>query len=70
MDYITAEVITFIVTLISGMVIGASLMGCVTIHRENKHHDHLYELSKTFRQERKRYREGIHKYKQLLNKLQ
>lgn len=69
MDFITTTPIDFVITLISGIVMGASLMGIVTVHREYKHQDHLYELGKIFTQERKRYRAGIYKYKVLLNRL-
>ena len=60
MDFITAELITFLVTLLGGMIFGAAFMGCVLIYQVEKHHKHLEALGKERTKQRKQYQNTLY----------
>lgn len=70
MDFITAELITFLVTLLGGMIFGAAFMGCLLVYVINNHDTHVKALKQEQRDSYNIYQQRINANSKLISNLQ
>ena len=70
MEYITAELITFLVTLLGGMIFGAAFMGCLLVYVINNHDTHVKALKQEQRDSNVLYNNRIKSYQETISSLQ
>lgn len=70
MEFITAELITFLITILGGMILGSAVMGCILIYVCNNHDVHLNALNKEQRDSNVLYNNRIKDYQETISKLE
>ena len=70
MEYITAELITFLVTLLGGMIFGSAFMGCLLVYVINNHDTHVKALHNEQRDSNILYNNRIKSYQETISSLQ
>ena len=70
MEYITAELITFLVTLLGGMIFGSAFMGSLLVYVINNHDTHVKALKQEQRDSNVLYNNRIKSYQETISSLQ